>query len=317
MGYRFKDNEAVPDAVRRVAYEQIDRALDRINPKTNNKDRAIHDCRVCFKKIRALLRLVRSEMGEDLFRYENGFYRDAGRQLSCVRDSAAVLNTLEALREHFYKEMANTDIKPLRKQLGLSRVEKQGERKRVMREVAESISQAKERIASWPITNDSFAALGPGLRRVYKQGRMTFMAIRDDASTERLHEWRKQVKHLWYEVSLLNPIWPKMLDILARELNKLADYLSEDHDLSMLRDRAVAQTASGNSSEFQELISFIDYRRAQLLEKARALGERIYAEEPTAFALRVESYWNVWYSGEHPKSVESETAISHQATASA
>ena len=318
MWYRFRDNEAVPDAIRRVAYEQIDRALERINPKTANRDRAIHDCRVCFKKIRAVLRLVRRELGEEFFKSENAFYRDAGRQLSAVRDTAVVLSTLESLREHFSKEMS-VDFKPLRKQLGLSKVEKQGERKRVMREVAESLTVARERIATWPITRDSFDALGAGLRGVYKQGRVSFLTISSEPSTERIHEWRKQVKHLWYQVCLLNPVWPKMLDVLAHELNKLADYLSEDHDLSMLRDRAVVHAgASGSSAEFQGLITLIDYRREQLLDKAQALGERIYAEEPSAFANRIESYWNVWHAGkalEVPESVKSAQPLATDAAA--
>jgi hypothetical protein len=94
MGFRLKDDESVPDGIRRITFSQIDRSLDQLQPKTRNKQRAIHEARVCFKKIRAVLRLIYGEIGPDAFRMENTVYRDAGRQLSTARDTAIVAETL-------------------------------------------------------------------------------------------------------------------------------------------------------------------------------------------------------------------------------
>jgi len=63
---------------------------------------------------------------------------------------------------------------------------------------------------------------------------------------------RKQVKYLWYQVCILNPMWPKPLDILAEELSKLADYPSEDHDLAMLSRSAIEQAPTlGDPAEVE------------------------------------------------------------------
>jgi CHAD domain-containing protein len=43
-------------------------------------------------------------------------------------------------------------------------------------------------------------------------------------SMEHLHEWRKRMKDLGYQVRLLTPIGPGILEDLADELEQLADY---------------------------------------------------------------------------------------------
>ena len=319
MAYRLKDSEALPDGIKRIVLEQIDRALDRLKPKTRNKDRAIHEGRVCFKKIRAVLRLVRTEIGDELFALENAEYRDAGRSLSAVRDTAVVAETLKTVLQHSARQLAGSDLKALRKRLSLSRVEQQLDRNEVLVEVAEVLRVARNRVGTWPLESKDFSALGEGLRRVYKHGLGGFESVRRDASTEGFHQWRKQVKHLLYEISILNPLWPKMLDVLNRELNRLSDYLSEDHDLALLRERALEQAkALGDLTDIEGLIRLIDLRRVRLQTRAIALGGRLYSEKPNAFVERLQSYWEVWHSTGTIDSVDAPASntASYQASAS-
>src|SRR5215469_8691472 len=97
--YHFKAHEKIPDGVKRIILEQIDWASYCLTTGTEI-DAAIHDSRVCFKKIRAVLRLVREEIGDRDFRAENARYRDAGRRLSAVRDSAVAIDTFDRLTDN-------------------------------------------------------------------------------------------------------------------------------------------------------------------------------------------------------------------------
>jgi CHAD domain-containing protein len=305
MGFRLKESESVSEGIQRIAHDLVDSAIDHLNLKTRNKDRAVHDARVSFKKMRALLRLVYGELGRDIFKLENREYRDAGRRLAATRDTAVVALTLEELVHQFDKQLADPDIKTLRKRLRRSRAVQQTDRKQTLLQVAESLSAAKERVETWPINHDGFPALRDGLKRIYKRGRDGFMLSRAERTTENLHEWRKQVKYLWYQVSILNPMWPKPMDMLARELNKLADYLSEDHDLALLTRTAIEQAPSLSApDELEKLILFIDQRRIQLQAKAVVLGARIYGEKPKSFVNRMESYWEAWRPAAAVETVE-------------
>jgi hypothetical protein len=55
MSDRLEANETVPEGIRRIVLEQIAQALQQMRPETRNKGKAVHDARVCFKKIRAAL----------------------------------------------------------------------------------------------------------------------------------------------------------------------------------------------------------------------------------------------------------------------
>ncbi len=88
MSYRFQEHETVPDGVKRIALEQIDKALELTTAGSKagkNLDKAIHDTRVSCKKLRGLLRLVRFGLDDETFKSENVYYRDVNRSLSSVR----------------------------------------------------------------------------------------------------------------------------------------------------------------------------------------------------------------------------------------
>jgi CHAD domain-containing protein len=89
MSYRLNEHETMSDGIKRVVLEQIDKALGQLQSTNGSRDDAIHDARVCLKKIRAVLRLVQAELDGGIFRQEDVSYRDAGR-----RRRPAIVRTL-------------------------------------------------------------------------------------------------------------------------------------------------------------------------------------------------------------------------------
>ena len=305
MRYRFKDSESVADGIRRITLEQIDKAINSLNPDNGNKDRAIHQARVCFKRIRSVLRLIRDDLGPEVYERENLEYRDAGRRLSAVRDVAVIVHSLEEIVHDFGSQLESAGIKRLRKQLLRSKVHQRLDRKAILSEVAETVKSARQRVDTWPGFRNDFSSLGAGLRRTYRRGRASYQITREDLRTENFHEWRKQVKYLWYQVSLLHSVWPKLLDVLAGELSRLASYLSEDHDLALLRNTALDLIQdSEESGKIESFVSLVDGRRLALQTKAGILGARLYAESPRAFAKRFQEYWEQWRPSEETPSTD-------------
>lgn len=291
MSYRLKESEGFSEGIKRIVLEQLDKALDNLKPAVRNKDEAIHDARVSIKKIRAVLRLIRDSLGKKVYEEEDTAYRDAGRTLSSVRDSAALLEIVEKLIEHFSDQLSSGAFTSVLTPLRQSKRKGLQDRKKAMRDTAKALRQARKRVRDWPDIGHH-QSLTVGLKRVFKSGRTNFAAAYAQPGIETFHEWRKQVKHLLYQTRVLRPLWETMMKAMTAELETLGEYLSDDHDLAILREKVSEQLdQSENRTEIEALVALIDQRRNELQLSAKALGERIYAERPRAFVSRCETYW--------------------------
>lgn len=300
MPFELEPDESVGSGVRRIVDEQLAEALDELrNSKPAKADETVHAARKRFKRIRALVRLIRDELGDEVFANENASFRDAGASLAEARDAAVLVQTLDRMKDRLDPEAFAAARKLLlaRRRLISRRVLKDGNG---LESVARAAEQARDRVAAWQIDHDGFRALRPGLKRIYRDGRRAYKLSQPGVHADLFHEWRKQVKNLWHQLEILEPIWPEAMKKLADECHELADALGQDHDLAVLRDvlEAEAPTPAGEPSP---LLQAIESDRADLQRTARSLGARIFAEKPKVFVGRLSTYWKAWQA-DHPKS---------------
>jgi CHAD domain-containing protein len=310
MAFRLKNGESVGKGIKRLARRQVEAALAELR-SGSGRDEPIHDARKRFKRVRALLRLVRDELGEKVYRRENTSLRDAGRPLTEVRDAKVLLEALDALEEHFADQVAAGAFDEVRKGLETRR---KAVRKRVLKEegalpaVVEAVAEARDRLPGWRVSHKGWAALGGGLKGLYKQGLRATDAALADPSTENLHGWRKQAKYLWHQLQVLEPVWPGLMDELGNQFHELTQLLGDEHDLAVLRETVTAgPSAFGGDSALEALLALIDRRREELRQEAFPLGRRLYADRPKVFTARMKSYWKAWRSGAETASARSLT----------
>jgi hypothetical protein len=101
MAFELKAKESASDGITRNVRRQIEKALKHLGAKRKPHHRgapendAVPEVRKCFKRVRAALRLVRAELGDDVYREENWCFRDAARPLSKVRDADVLVETVD------------------------------------------------------------------------------------------------------------------------------------------------------------------------------------------------------------------------------
>lgn len=298
--YQLKVQESIPQGVKRIVSEQIDRALWQLTDPPESRDKGVHDARKCFKKVRAVLRLVRFEIGKDVYKQENIFFRDAGRHLAPVRESAVLIQTFDRLCERFTERLASNAFGGMRDELVANHhlvsreiLEDEGR----LAEIVASLQAARERVVDWPLVHNDFSALSGGIQRIYRRGHRGLAEAYASSNPEGFHEWRKWVKYLWYHVRILKALWPNQLMPLANELSELADWLGDNHDLAELQHAVQEQPGLlHNEAEMSLLLDLIDDWRRELETLACLPGRRIYAEKPGAFVKRVATYWQIWHT---------------------
>src|SRR5262245_25498924 len=107
MSFEFRPSESIRKGVRRVVRKQLAAARESLDPSNQESiDERIHSARKCFKRVRAVLRLVRSGIAPSDYKCENEAFRDAARPLSDVRDAKVLIAALDALRKGGRKRTA-------------------------------------------------------------------------------------------------------------------------------------------------------------------------------------------------------------------
>ena len=297
MAYRLIRGEGVPAGVRRIAREQLQAAAAHLRSRSGPRDEQIHEARKCMKRLRALARLVRADLGNEAYRRENACFRGVAARLSALRDAAALVETFDALTASLGKRQPPDRFAAVRSRLVEGRRlahQSGGLAPAAVDAAVAALEEADARAAQWPL-RDGWKGFEAGLRRIYAQGRAEFGEARRLPTDEALHEWRKRVKYLWYHHQVLRSIWPEQMAAAIAQADALGEMLGDDHDLSVLA-AALGGLPPGaeNPDTLAELHRAIAGRRHCLQAGSMRLARRIYAEKPGAFCRRLRGYWRAW-----------------------
>ena len=297
MTYRLKPDESIPKGIKRIAKKQIGKAIAELSAVDElGIDEAVHQARKRLKKTRAVVRLVRDSLGSQ-YKQENARFRDLGRSLSSLRDAKVQIETVDNLTAHFSDIAAPEIFTDLRREL---RVDYRREYQRVSDEdilnlVKNQLKDAKPEIDRWSIDSDGWSAVAKSLKRVYQRGYQGLHRALSEPTAENLHEWRKRVKYLRYQLRILHPIWSEMMAEWVDRTHELSDYLGEDHDLAVLQKFVLAQPERfDRENTLKMLTTLSDRRQTELQSAAIFLGKRIYTEKPKDYVNRLENYWQIW-----------------------
>ena len=256
--------------------------------------KAVHDTRKALKRLRALVRLLRAELGERQYKREHAILRDAARRLAGARDAEVMVGTLDALLERHPRKLGRRrQLLELRKRLVAERAAAEratlGDRA-TRGEVLRELSGLRERARQWDLPErPGIALVERDLRRIYRDGRERKRLLargKGSGAHARAHAWRKRVKDLRYAAEILGQ------RPLARRADKLAELLGEEHDLVVLAGllpppgRAPFKGRRGKRAR-KALLARIARRRRRLRKRALREGERLYGRAPKKFARRV------------------------------
>jgi CHAD domain-containing protein len=256
---------------------------------------AIHESRRTLKRIRAVLRLVRDEIGYSNYYRENILMRDLGRRLSGARDHQVLLRTFSSLEEVYPAFFSGSEISRIKQS-----VEEQIdlEINHFMYDLGgfeqfkDDLVDALGRVDQYCTIRNDFLAIENGLRRNYKQGRNLLKQIgREDH--EIFHEFRKRSKYFLHHIQILRPLFPRLMKAYAKSIQKYSELLGETRDyyrLEMFLEEPGSQPIPADSRK--KMTGKIRQVRNELLEKIFLDSSHIYAEKPGALVNRMRRYYH-------------------------
>jgi CHAD domain-containing protein len=290
--FELLPGELPGEGLRRIALGQLAEAIELLEGagRTVPTEAAVHDTRKALKRLRALLRLIRRDLGDSAFAREDTVLREAGLRLAGAREAHVMVATLDALLARHPRRLARrAGVVRFRDEL-LAERERAAEELLsdgpMRKEVLLQLAGSRERVAAWRLPERAgIGTMQDGLRLTYREGRRRFRRAGGGRGgrLRRMHEWRKQVKHLRYAAEILD------FEDLARRTNELAEMLGEEHDLALLakRIRAASREEKRGAGARGRLLKVIARRRRKLRRRSLALGGRLYRRKPRAFIKRI------------------------------
>jgi CHAD domain-containing protein len=291
MAFHLQTNEHLDRGMRRILRQQIDAATKRGTTGANGStSRHVHRVRKHVKKMRAVLRLLRAEIGTPRFKVVNRRLRDMGRQLSAVRDAQVRVRTVDELCELFFE--GRDEFPKIRRRLTRDSRDRARESAATIEKIGRVSRTVRREVRSLKVSGLGPARLRQSLHCIYKQARAAFIAARQDPAPNRLHELRKRLKDLWYDLRVVRLVFPEVLEEQARQAKLLTKYLGENLDLAVMREALTREKwKPDTAAEREALLAIIDARRPRLRRAALDLAAQFFNERPPAFARRVSAYF--------------------------
>ncbi|WP_207394598.1 CHAD domain-containing protein [Bremerella alba] len=293
----MNSDEPVPHAIRRIAREEIDAAIDAIDNSKIDAHQTVHQVRKRCKKIRGLIRLFRPHL-QDTYEVENVWYRNAARRLSYVRDAQSLIETYDLLMDHYEEEVDRQSFGPIRRKLTL-RLNKiaddeAGLQHRLTKFRAR-MEEGRERIPYWQLDNLEPQDLVDGLTKTYGRACEAAITVYKKPSSERFHDWRKRVKYHWYHMRIVRPVWEREATTRGKDSDVLAGLLGDDHDLAIFRETLQKEPDEFSGQETVDILCKLSkLQQQELRAQAKPLGLRLFAESPKKFSKRFGAYFKAW-----------------------
>ena len=262
--YQLETAESLTEGFRRIAVEQLEQALAMAG-SVEDMGLSVHAIRKTCKRMRALLRLVRTAFEPATWRIENRALRDVARGLRSHRESAVRLKTIDKIGAPAtpFRGVASW----VANQVGNTAWADLTQAERRLRTVA-------QRASGWPFGEINQEVVEAGFERIIRQGAMALAEVEKKPTSEYLHEWRKQVKYAWYATRLLTDKYADH-EGTRNQLEELSDWLGTEHDLADLQS-FVAALALTSTAKLEGVIRERQLAlRKQILDLGRPLFVRL------------------------------------------
>ena len=268
--------------------------------KGENVEDSVHNIRKAIKKIRAVLRLVRDEIGFGSYLRENNFYRDIGKQLSEFRDSDVYLSVVLDLEQRFIMELNYSCLTDLISQI---RHDKAACLNQLIKpegfsaELTQKMAIARTNLEKVKITYDSYHFVMNGLKRSYKKGRKALQICVNDSGPDKAHQLRKALKNIWYQMRIIRPVYPTFCKAYARSLRSITRILGKINDYAEFKAYLNISSARGlnrtNRNIINEMLDNLHHEKMLIILPKVQLA---LVEKPSEFIKRIYGYWDVTYN---------------------
>ncbi|PYL63738.1 MAG: hypothetical protein DMF25_09565, partial [Verrucomicrobia bacterium] len=223
MSYRLKSKERPSQELKRIFREEIGSAVRLCRHPAKERGVTVHETRKHLKKLRAALRLAAAEAGKDRHAREDRSLSQIAKLVSDLRDAHVRWQTFTRIREDMHGHSAAHPFPKIEELLSMERESFSAAFAGWQKQAIPELEAAKKRLSGWPLDDTTWKEVCGAVAKSYRRGRNTLGDVVKKPSPETFHEWRKEVKRLWYQLRLLQPLNRVVLKKIAGDAKALGE----------------------------------------------------------------------------------------------
>jgi CHAD domain-containing protein len=295
MSYSLKARESVTRGLRRLARKELSSASENLRQSDAPQKEAIHEARKSLKKVRAIVGVIEADGGHGL----NGSskrLRTINRTLSDLRDADAMLSALETLRKTSPRLLRRRPYGRVYRHLASRRrtLMKTASRDGTWRSVAQDLEKVRRDAKQWRPAHRRFRALESAVRLTHRLGRKAMARARKRQQPADFHEWRKQMKALWYELRLVEGAGGRVRKDINL-LHRAGTWLGEEHNAVVLCEELGRDTSICESVvDLDRIRLAADQYQCSLREKTMRRARAIYGRKSSDYVRGIRRAWESW-----------------------
>jgi CHAD domain-containing protein len=283
MSFSLKSSAPVRRRLKQLVRHQLRQAGPALRA---DGEGAVHAARKSVKKVRAIVGLL-CLADANVPRKDERRLRAAGRALSTLRDSDAVIATFDRLRRRFPKRLPEHTSALIRGQLVRikTRIAREARGTQRVDRTAHTLRDVQRSVKEWKLPDIDPLDLPDLLKVSYRRSRKAMRRAQKTIRGSDFHRWRKRIKSWWYQLRLMEPLAPGLAAQLRR-LEQLETWLGEHHDLEVLQatiagDEDLRSRLRGALAAVTMMCRSL---QRTLRRKALPLGRRLLAKPPKVYA---------------------------------
>jgi CHAD domain-containing protein len=303
MSYELQKGKSLGESLRRICRKQIEAAIAITRGDEHEGESAVHETRKHLKRARAVLQLVRGEIGKGLYRQQDCALRDVGRLISELRDAEVRLQTLKQLERIGHRRRRSCEN--VEAMLAFELENFMAAFAGWQSQAAPMLEEALKGGECWAVGDFDGKQLAAAVQTSYRRARNALAEAQANPSAERFHEFRAKAKRLCFHLRVLQPVNAVVLKNLRAELGAVSKLLGQAHDLSFLGERLRDQQPQAQwRREAGELVGVLETGEGQLQRGAAELGEHFFIERPRDFGKKIAEWLENWEENKAPSVAE-------------
>jgi hypothetical protein len=290
--YRLQPHRTIAHEIERIADRQLMLALFGLRRAgTPHDDAAVAEACRHITKVRALMGLVRSGLGDGTYVPAHRRLAAVERRLAPIADGRAVFAALARLAIERDAIGAGVALQSVRDALvaRAARVDRKAIFDRVLPRCARTLTVERARVGTWVLDAREIRAIAPGLADSMRRATEAMASAIERPTAARFEVWGRRTRELSLHVRLIEGRCTGLRAIRLR-LDALDDCLGECHNVAVL-ERVLTTEAFGSRGAAATVLRLLRRYRAGLRARALTLGGAALRDTPQQFVRRVVSHW--------------------------